>query len=50
MDFPRPGEGDFSGFGDLILCRVVRREVEALINGHGPTTKPGASTQPVVLN
>jgi tetratricopeptide (TPR) repeat protein len=43
-EFPKPGEDDFEGFPDLILCQVLRREAEALINGgKEPTTKPSAT-------
>ena len=32
---------------DWIVCQVVLREAETLINANAPTTKPAASTQPL---
>ncbi len=42
---PKAGEGDLTGFQDWILCHVLRREAEGLINGNGPATRAVASTQ-----
>lgn len=46
-NLPRPGERDMGQMAqDWILCQVVRREAEGLINGKALRTDQTASTQP----
>jgi tetratricopeptide (TPR) repeat protein len=44
-EFSKPGVDDLISFQDWILCQVLRREAEGLINGgNAPATGPAAST------
>jgi hypothetical protein len=43
-EFAKAGSEEINNFQDWILCQVLRREAEALIQGgKDPTTKPAAA-------